>query len=242
MKLPESSCARCADQTGKVEGVVTGLILKHVRTHLGMKTKRPKQRLKELPVSLPDGTANVPVADHPFFLTLQEFPGLGVLGFPPGDPQELSMRLHTSPETGNRQDALGKEVGVPLAYNAMAMQRMLAKMAHSYAAAVLGLEAFNPWLLGVILGKRSARPPNWLVGSIPGQNMPAPGVSNNDKMPPISHTIRLSRGVDRSGVPLLLCEITLFEQHGMPVYHVAVGSLPTGSDCPEAIASYTQET
>jgi hypothetical protein len=236
--LPASSCIPCAAITGHIEGIVCGSMLKAVRTHLGMKSRRPKERPTTLPVKQGKGGVEVPIIEvpineHPFYLALQEFERPQILKRPrrwQERDDELHWRMHTAPDTAKRHDALGN-AGVQLfRINPDNMQRMLAKMAHSYAIAELGSDVFRPFLPDLILNKRPSR--NWLVGSKPGENRPPP--NSTWQFPTVVHSIELRR--ERGpNMTFLTCDITLFAEHGMPVYEVIVGPITKDINSPDPL-------
>jgi hypothetical protein len=89
---------------------------------------------------------------------------------------------------------------------------MLAKIAHSYTVAQLGLNAFHPLLPDLILGTSST--PSHLVGG--DISAPPPAAA------PILHHIYL-QNCQTAGTEYILVAIQLFSFMGMPRYHVVVG-------------------
>lgn len=216
--LPESSCPDCQNLTHKFEGIVTRDLLLAIRTHLKVRTRRPRNR----PMVLPTTGGEVPVIRHPAYLTLQDFNHPEILGFPNAfAANELSVRIHTTPETGRRHKALG-EVGVPIRFDERAIRLTLAKTAHAYAVAELGLNSFRPLLPDLILGRMPNRAS--LVGAIPGANNYSHVPDGINEMPPLYHLLELRRVTSSLGGKFLSCEIALFKPLGMPVYQVIVGS------------------
>jgi hypothetical protein len=240
--LPESSCTDCQRITHDFETVVSRELLLNARTHLRVRTRNPQKRPKELPTTIGD----VPLIRHPMFLALQEFNHPEILGLPPVFPPDdkssgttnLPFRMHTAPDTAKRHNALGAvgTVGVPLRFNARALQLTLAKTAHAYAVAELGAGIFRPLLPDMILGRMLNL--DWLIGAIPHANADVP--SGRDKMPPLFHLIELRRARTSLGGTLLSCEITLFKPLGMPVYQVIVGSLTKAINSVDPLRSFTQ--
>jgi HNH endonuclease len=168
--LPASSCRSCAAITGHIEGIVCGSMLKAVRTHFGMKSRRPKK--STLPVKGSAPTVEVPINDHPFYLVLEVFERPQILkrskhwserDIPTGH-YDGHLRMYADPHSAKRHDTLGN-AGVPIKITPGNLQTMLAKMAHSYAIAELGSDVFRPFLPDLILNKRPSR--NWLVDQIP---------------------------------------------------------------------------
>jgi hypothetical protein len=98
--------------------------------------------------------------------------------------------------------------------------RMLAKIAHAYAAAHNELASFAPLLPDMILGRYET--PSYLVGCLSDQ-LP-------DPEPFVRHRINTQIGVvSQRGVVLerfLLARIRLFASLGTPEYHVVIGRTP----------------
>lgn len=231
--LRAASCTDCQELTKKFEGAVTGKMLLDARTHLKVRTRRPKKRPTELPTS----AGPEPIIRHPFYLALQCFNPPEILGLPRAfpDPPFAKFRIHTAPETAKRHKSLGNNVGVPLKFNARTMQLTLAKTAHAFATAELGKDAFRPLLPDLIRGITANE--NWLVGSIPGANAE---VAAGDEMPALYHLLELKRATSDLGELFLTCEITLFKPLGMPVYQVVVGPLTKAISSADPISSFTQ--
>jgi hypothetical protein len=90
---------------------------------------------------------------------------------------------------------------------------MLAKIAHSYAVAELGSDAFHPLLPDLILGTEDRAA--YLVGG-DASEFPLP-----DKEPYLHHVYLLN--AMSGGIMYTLVSIRLFAVVGMPRYHVVVG-------------------
>jgi len=185
-------------------------------------TRRPKERPTTLPLEIirTDGVrerGTVPAEGFPGVCFGFRWPAPGLLlGQPPADnfEGELVARFierevwaHATPD--GRKVKLG-------AVNMLLFARMLAKIAHSYAVANLGLSAFSPMLPDLILGRSAAAP--WLVGG--DASRPPPETD------PSLHHVYLQRCLT-SGVEYVLVAVRLFAFVGMPRYHVVVGAAKT---------------
>jgi hypothetical protein len=91
-------------------------MLKAVRTHFGMKSRRPKK--STLPVKLGKGSApivEVPINEHPFYLALEVFERPQILKRPKHWPEReiptghynLHTRMYMDPHTAKRHAVLG---------------------------------------------------------------------------------------------------------------------------------------
>jgi hypothetical protein len=235
--LPKSSCPDCQIVTHKFETILTGNVLLDIRTYLGVRSRRPKDR----PTSLPTDIGRVPVHQHPAYLALPDLEYPEILGFPKVfGPSEFRFRIHTKPDTGQRHKALGG-VGVPINFNIRALRLTLAKTAHAYAMAELGLNSFQPLLPDLILGRMLNH--EWLTGAMPHANRhPERHPKHRNRLPLLYHLIELKRAQSVIGGNFLKCEITLFKPLGMPVYQVIVGTrLISAMNSSETISSFRQD-
>ena len=189
---------------------------------LGIRLKLPTRRPNERPDELlfeffdPDGKRQkdmVPVDQMPITCFGFKFPAPGLLrGVASTESFEgemvakligSDMKDHLTPE----------RVKIHLgAINVLAFARMLAKIGHSYAVAHLGLDAFEPLLPPVILGKSPLG--SHLVGG--DASAPTPAVE------PALHDVYLQNCIS-NGIEYVLVAIRLFAVFGMPRYHVVVG-------------------
>jgi len=105
----------------------------------------------------------------------------------------------------------GTRVGAPQFHGRM-FARMLAKIAHAFAAADVGLDGFEPLLIDFILDKSNVEP-NFFIGSI-------------DLSPELDILHRTSletaQIVDKQ---YLVANIRLFAKIGAPQYRVVVGKM-----------------
>jgi hypothetical protein len=235
--LPKSSCTDCQETINEFESELTGKILLDIRTHLGVRTRRPKKRPKELYTT----SGYVSIDQHPVYLTLPDFEHPEVLGLPKYfRPGWANMRLHTTSDTARRHDALDG-AGITTYLNYGVLRKTLAKIAHGYAIAELGLSAFKPLLPDLILGKMLNDA--GLVGAIPKENnKPERPSKHRDRLPHLYHTICLKRTRSTLGGIFLSCEISLFKPLGMPVYQIIVGTrLSRTLSSSEIISSFRQD-
>ena len=99
-------------------------------------------------------------------------------------------------------------------FNLLVFARMLAKIAHSYAVATIGLDAFTPMLPVFILGgdDRAA----YVVGGDVSSFAPSEPEAR-------LHSIHI-QGCKNADQEYILVAIRLFAFAGMPQYHVVVGT------------------
>jgi hypothetical protein len=181
-------------------------------------TRRPDERPTELPLEFIRvdgqkehvlvGAEEIPLACIGFRFSA---PGL-LRGLPPQETFDGDLVVrHLDRQTKKYLSPEGQRVRLG-SVNILFFARMLAKVAHSYAVAELGLGSFSPLLPDLILGKSSSAP--FLVGG------DASGPSTAAE--PDLHNVYLQDCLT-DGVPYILAAIRLFAFAGMPRYHVVVG-------------------
>lgn len=161
MLLPKSSCKKCNHVTGAtIENFVLRKMLLPARTHMKLKTKKPKNRPKSLQVAkFRDDKSFLrweesSLEDHPFMLFMPRF----------AYPTELSGKEHQKdfPTVGlwthfedefqKKASKWGENAGVFTQFSPDLFCRMLAKIAHSYTFAEAGFRSSKPALLPTIFG------------------------------------------------------------------------------------------
>jgi len=162
LELPEASCQKCERITSRVETHCIEQMVRNTREHLGLRARRHKRNRTVLPVSVDRGsgaeTVRVPVSEHPAALFMFSFdPPRLLLGLPDaegGFAGRVTIRPMAA-DLGLRADRLGGKVNLIHrgGFDAPTFGRMLAKIAHSFAVAELGLGGFRPLLKEAILGK-----------------------------------------------------------------------------------------
>lgn len=147
--LKDASCRKCENTTGRIEGVCARQMLGNFRIRMDMPTKRPKNRPIELPIEVirEDNTTEIikiPVQDYPRILTLPKFSPPEALT---GEPRSIEPQLWIS---ANKKDIakLGesqsvRQFGTTHKLNIPVFFQMLAKIAHAYAVAEMGLERLS---------------------------------------------------------------------------------------------------
>jgi hypothetical protein len=229
--LPFGSCKDCAGETHAIEGHCSGQMFRALRVHHEVPTRRPKKRPKHLTVL--DGKTphsapvrQVPVTDAPGVVCFPQFESPGFLR---RNPAKAGISIEgynwygTTADAAQRQQSL-EDSGFAgaLAYtefNSTTFARVLAKIAHAFVAASVGLDGFIPLLVPVILGKD----PNIssYVGNAPDkQILPAPSKSSLHQIGTDTFMMK--------GKRYIFAQIRLFSNlHPLPpVYTVVVGEFP----------------
>jgi len=107
--------------------------------------------------------------------------------------------------------------GMRLGFNSFPFSRMLAKIAHGYAVAAVGLDEFIPLTTDLIRGLTDNAP--YVVG---GEFAPS-----TQPLPGILYDLNLERRRESENL-YLVSRIRLFPHLGAPRYHVVVGKLRNG--------------
>nr|WP_167626440.1 hypothetical protein [Mesorhizobium loti] len=194
-----------------------------VRYALGMKSKRPQNRPKTLPLELLIGeewvTKEVPIDWAPVMLFMPVFDPPEILtGGPPTRENIYTANFWHRALAPGDQFKIGETFGATKgrSYNAsvdgtrFALQ--VAKIAHGFAFAErAGIDCFNPVLSETILRKPGATPLPYLIGG------------SQEISPPTDENIQigLRRGATKFGVTWLV-DIRLFPWIGAPTYRVVV--------------------
>lgn len=218
--LPKASCEDCRERTRKVEEFCLRMILGNTRITMGIQTRRPKERPTHLPVTLklPDGTEKpilVPAGEFPITLALPYFePAAALRNYPivkPG-PQKSGV-WHFAPNEPELIKFLAKHgansIGIGQ-FEPLTFARMLAKIAHGFAAAELGVDAFSPTTRSLIRGEDTDM--NRFVGAGIGDDLAA------DQL----HRLQYYTHKETGDVAVT---IRLFASLSAPIYHVLVGRL-----------------
>jgi hypothetical protein len=218
--LPQASCKRCGDITGKVENY----ILRHswwaFRAKMGTPTGKPRERPKEFTLrrarQKPSGeieifeTVQVPTEDYPASLVALRLRRAGILeGRPAVDRLEGELWAGYSIDT-TLKDGEGYYIA-PL--NPHIFCRMLAKIAHAFGSAEYGSQDFRPFLRKLIRGK--SRTANYWVGG--EWQIPPP---EKEFLHQIAHRTELVRGHN-----YLVVNLRLFPFFGTPRYEIVVGEI-----------------
>jgi hypothetical protein len=222
--LPQASCKECARITGKVERYCLRSMLGNFRIAMGAPTRRPKERPKTISVRtgrLSDDNSRVEdlkiIEISPTDLIMFPsftFPGAGILeGRAPEIDISYQINMHRvdgQPVEFCRQHGA---VETPMIYP-MAFLRMVAKIAHAYAVAELGLGSFKPFLLDLILCRIQELNfgLQW-IGCEPIAPRPTADL----------FSLSYSKCILEGGERYVIVHLRLFPFFSTPLYHVVVG-------------------
>jgi len=219
--LPLASCRKCEKVTSYLDGFAARSIFYQIRTSARIRTRT------KLPDTLPaillfeDGheeRVTVPADIHPSVLALPKFamPHLLSGTRPDGNFQFTIIRWQrASLRWDEFVKARGaKEGAVDCAIKPQQFSRVLAKIAHAYAVAKLGIDGFEPFLVDLIHQRNVVRAPE-LVGSEPEIPPPTSGVVHElDFIGDNNFVVVRIR---------LFASSSIDGAHGFPVYLVVAG-------------------
>ena len=221
--LPEASCKACEAITSAVEleWLRGAYHTARVQKGLGKKKARPPRFLKLQVVRGGKTTwESVPLEKYPAMIVTLCFDKPEILSDCSPVAKVLSggVAVGVLPTFGKLLKPFldqGAVTFVPPRASATStiLGRMLAKIAHSYAAAELGINKFSPFLKGIILGTDICHIPYFVGGT-------------KDAPPTIDdvYKIRLTTMESCEGRSYLVCIIRLLSDvKGMPEYWVVVG-------------------
>jgi hypothetical protein len=216
--LPKSSCGTCATITGRVEQFCLRNMFGVIRSSLNFPSRHKKDDPK-IPIEIQyvNGTRSliyVKSSEYPFLLTLPKMPVARHL-------RELSDNGHSSVEIepwvsfdepsmisfAMKNNAV--EVAPTVQFQLDFFSRMLAKIAHSFVAAEIGIDGFHPFLPQFILGKGRSNP-NQFIGC------------TNEKEEESNSLYDVS--ILKLESKYIVVLIRLFSFLNSPTYHVVVGN------------------
>jgi hypothetical protein len=226
--LPRASCSKCAKKTSEFESIIARDIYGPMRIRYGLPTRHPDQRPNMLPLTIDfdDQTKTVewPISDYPDIpISIPVFDPPGILTGAKREARFPTVRwmvLNPQPPAMHRNYSAKKPKGAKSFWLSANMQffpfaRMLAKIAHSFAVASQGVDAFEHLLPRLILGEDDTLP--YFVGGVSGDSDKAAGES-------VAH--QLSIGTRQIGEAKYLTTIIhLFPKLRFPLYEVITGRL-----------------
>jgi hypothetical protein len=232
--LPEASCEKCEKETSKfeLEWLRSAFHTARVQKGLGKKKKRPP-RFLPLQVQRNGKTVweSIPLEKYPAMIVTLLFDQPEILSDCSPVEKMLSggVAIGILPTFGRLLKPYldrGVVTFAPPRSSATSehLGRMLAKIAHSYAVAELGIEGFTPFLTNIILGVETRYLSHFIGGT-----REIPSASSD------VYEVNLST-IERTGHrPLFMVAIRLLSDvQGMPEYRVVVGQHRGGANFQES--------
>lgn len=228
--LPKASCEKCAEKTKEFETYCARNIYGKFRIKHDLPTRHPEQRPEELPLEIefPGYTEQryLPVSDYPDVpIPMPIFPLAGIeRGVKRSNNFGKVVLKVLSPKyparSGDYQKIRPPESVAfwqKVEFKFFDFARLLAKIAHSYAIAESGLDAFTPLLPSLILGEDDTLP--YFVGSTPADVSDALNLKSNknSKLHLFTRQIR--------GSTYLCVIVHLWPELTFPPYQVVTGEV-----------------
>lgn len=231
IKLPKSSCHKCAVATHAMEGRVVSRMYGDARAHLGTRRKKNKKFGGEFRVERKSAgkTEEVIVSfeDHPgavVTIALKQRPG--ILRHAPltqfdhwGD---ADMGIWFAPGAQRKLAAIGGRISFNQDLPMTDFSRFLAKIAHSYAVGCIGLGNFKPFLAENIV----SNPPKYMPHFIGGRPYGVPDPDHDRDL----HEMMLSEVPHPTLPHLWMVTLRLFAPLAFPIYDIVVGEVTSRSN------------
>jgi hypothetical protein len=237
--IEKASCRRCEQAINPVDTHLGRSVYGQFRIHANIQTRHPRDRPTVLSANFTIGgeerSVNLPIADHPYALSLPIWGDAGLLRSALIDdpfPKAFWNIYHWTPPKLRGTLGLGENEDFRIwqagRINPTLFARGIAKIAYCNAIVRYGLDGFRRLAMpSLILGKFSGVA--YFVGG-PLIDPPPPN-------PRVLHAVKL---LELAGIPyphtgerrlmkLYVASVRLFadsayEQNGMPIYHVIVGA------------------
>jgi hypothetical protein len=180
--LPKAVCKHCGAIATYFEGVVANKVFHQLRAHARLRSRSGLPTHFPLILKFQDGHEErimVATEEHPATLILPRFdPPTLLSGNPPdGNYHMTTVQWRRASQAHDdllkQRAAIGSEV--ELFIRPQQFARFLAKIAHAYAVAQLGLTGFRPFLTDLILGRNVEHGPE-LIGGQHDLPPPASGI------------------------------------------------------------------
>jgi hypothetical protein len=232
LTIEAGSCAKCSGQTHAFEGHACRAVLP-LRRQMGFPQKRRtvadriRRTGERFVLMLDHNRVKVPIEEFPALLMSLIFPFPGILLGQNPEDKLLTGGVYSAElvegfgEKLNRIRAKYRANSVGIVGieprgrgEADDYGRMLAKIAHSYAAAELGCGNFHPFLVHVILGVKPYHLP-YFIGSLQD-------FGGNKKLSDDLHEISLDNSIP-SAEPYIVVRLRLFANRNTPTHLIVVG-------------------
>lgn len=227
--LPKGSCEKHRKATSKVEDFVLRRYLCPLRSHLSLPSRKPHLRPDGYPLILKRGAHSwkqrVSLKDHPGIVRFVIFDPPGRVAGRPAVQETFSFRLTTArifPDIDQRLARLGADgFEDKVNVNAMSLARVIAKIAHAFAIAELGVDAFEKTYLNDLISDGAPDWTYWVGGYDRGRDVCAREI----------HELRFVQRGDHLSVI-----VHLFVPYcPRDAYEVIVGQLRPGIQLPQSL-------
>jgi hypothetical protein len=227
--LPGASCESCAKKTSYLEGYAGRHICGPMRIHFGIQSRRKRINLGSVPVIFQtehgDEIRQIPRENLPVSVLLPVWDPPGVFREGVCTPvHECEIWRWQEDGVHEKTTALKKQGDVDFRivsqFRPLVFARLLAKIAHAMAVALLGVNSFVHYLPRIILGEDDDAA--LLVGGAEPPTEPLPRTPNSSRK--THHHDIMVTIMSAPGKPdIVVAKIRLFLHIGTPTYWVIVG-------------------
>lgn len=219
--LPEASCRKCERETSRIETYCAKHYFYAARVHEGIRGRRARgpKTLVQTELVNPPERIKMDVKNHPGLLDMWLLPPPDVFGPSTGETALVDLvGIVLVPDFHERIQKTSFRYRHAINVSLNQFTRLLAKIGHSYACAVIGEANFKPYLLDLIFWRLPLEPLKY-IGGYSIELSPF-----NYTQPPSKerHEIQLEIS-RRSGKNLVLVKLRLFSQYSSPNYCIVVG-------------------
>ena len=227
--LEKSSCSECAAITSAFERTCLRTMYGPLRLLYDLPTRRPKKRPKQLPLKVkfsPEETEHqivlVDQNKYPFIITFPYFDTPGIVNgnqiHQSGGPKSKRFWIRGASPYYSFHGLMEKLLSELRAHEIFpeskaevpAFCKLIAKIAHSFAVAEIGLSGFEPILEPIIITDQLSNCMHYI------------GSAGNDEPPQnILHDLKI---LEFKNINAILVKIRLLCKLGTPTYIVAVGT------------------
>jgi hypothetical protein len=223
--LPRASCRNCERITTKIKDHCLKGLLSTARPHLGIRGRQRKSGLARGPVYIEHAgrveTTSAHITQHPgmLLMPLMPFPTamLGQTAPEQGDGP-VAVRIAMRPMTSDVAERAaqfmrgGGKVTLTKGLSAIECYRFIAKIAHAFACATLGVDTFRPYLLNLIRGQQPMFADHF-VGS----------AMANDPRGKHLHELSFAPPIRLPFSEMIVVRVRLFSKLDMPTHYAVVG-------------------
>lgn len=231
--LPEASCKNCEGATSSFEGMCLRRMFGPMRIHLGLPSKRLRDRPTTLPVEVQIGpndpvqNVEVPVSEHPamFAIRLTDPPLVFGKGTAERGREVLAHFVASVADCNAKLERIRLNLNAHMVRTSAAIagpawHLMLAKIAHSFCVANNELDGFYPFLPEYISKKNSSNLDMFVGVMDEDVDLPTTELQTSH----IRHSLQ-NLWITRGNQTYLFTKIRLFGNFGFTQYSVVVGRM-----------------
>ncbi|UVC08978.1 hypothetical protein IHQ71_28355 [Rhizobium sp. TH2] len=206
--IPQASCRACERITGRDDALLLRGMLLAPRIQMAFRSREPRKLPKALPVfSQSNRKTMIDVEDYPSTILMLRYPAPPILSAQK-EPLFTDLWVKRFPfDVGKLRRKYGIDDFAPGSHDSYSFKRVLAKIAHGYAVAELGLDGFE-----AILSERIRDRNDFFHDCVGGAGI--------EEIPDRLHSLSIE---PRGESDFVVVRIHLLCFLGTPVYRVVVG-------------------